>query len=142
MFEKVFIKPGISPSLIDGEYITDLGFLTWNGKHWASDNKNNNNIENPEWFLFELSYKFPNGYTSWHETHYEIVAEIERISNLDEPFGVVIERQEAQGHCGLYELAQELTDEFEMLFEGKEWDGEFFDEMEKFLKQKLYNENI
>jgi len=81
--------------------------------------------------------EFVNGFESWHETHFEVVQAItiEHIKN--EPKGLVKERHDAQGHGGLYELAVELTDEFEKLNEGREWDGEYFDEIEKFLKKKL-----
>ena len=48
------------------------------------------------------------------------------------------ERHSEQGHGGLYELAEELTDEFELLNKGRVWDGEFFDEIEEFLSEKLY----
>lgn len=79
----------------------------------------------------------PNGFDSWHETHFEVVAAITREHQKDQPAGVVKERHEAQGHGGLYELAKELTDEFELLNDGRLWDGEFFDEIEEFLNKKL-----
>jgi hypothetical protein len=55
---------------------------------------------------------FPNGFTSWNYTHYDIVSEITRINRLDEPFGLVEQRHSEQGSGSLYELAEELTDEF------------------------------
>lgn len=85
---------------------------------------------------------FTNGFASWQETHFEVVCEIRRIWG-DDNFeyknfgGVVLERYEAQGTGGLYELAQELTDEFELLNKDREWNGEFFCEIEGFLKEKL-----
>jgi hypothetical protein len=84
----------------------------------------------------ELVY-VPNGFESWHETHFEIVAAIAIEHQKSEPQGVVRERHDAQGHGGLYELAKELTDEFEQLNKGRTWDGEFFDEIEDFLNKKL-----
>lgn len=84
-----------------------------------------------------INIKFPNGFDSWHETHFEIVQAITQEISKDEPTGVVNERHEAQGHGGLYELAQELTDKFEQLNEGREWDGEFFDEIEIFINKEL-----
>ena len=82
--------------------------------------------------------EFFNGFESWHETHYEVVQAITMEQAKDEPQGLVKERHDAQGHGGLYELAVELTNEFEKLNEGREWDGEFFDEIDKFMNNKLF----
>jgi hypothetical protein len=82
--------------------------------------------------------KFPNGFESWQETHYEVVQVITMEHVKDDPQGVVRERHHAQGHGGLYELAKELTDEFEEINKGRNWDGEFFEEIDKFLKNKLF----
>ncbi len=81
--------------------------------------------------------EFRNGKHSWQETHFEVVSAISYISRMDKPYGIVGEMIEGQGTGGLYELADNLTDEFETLFEFKQWDGEFFDEIEKFLNDKL-----
>jgi len=81
--------------------------------------------------------KFPNGFSSWQETHYEVVQVITREHIKNNPQGIVKERHEAQGHGGLYELAEELTDEFEKLNKGRKWDGEFFEEVDEFLNAKL-----
>jgi hypothetical protein len=82
--------------------------------------------------------KMPNGFTSWHETHYEVVQAITLIVSQDRrTANVVSERHDTQGHGGLYELAQELTDEFEKQFAGHEWDGEFYDTIEEWLAEKL-----
>lgn len=81
--------------------------------------------------------KMPNGFTSWHETHFEVVQAMTLILFRDEPSSLVNERHDAQGHGGLYELAQELTNEFEREFAGHEWDGEFFDTIEDWLAEKL-----
>ena len=76
---------------------------------------------------------FPNGFISWYETFYEVVANItfwrEGVS-LPKRIKTV---QEEQGTGGLYELAKELTDKFELLHKDREWDGDFFDEIDKFL---------
>lgn len=37
----------------------------------------------------------------------------------------------------MYELAEELTDKFETLNQNREWDGEFFDEIEAFLIEEF-----
>jgi hypothetical protein len=80
---------------------------------------------------------FPNGFTSWQETHFEVVSEITKNLRVDKPTGLVFKTMMEKGTGGLYELAEELTDEFELLNEGREWDGEFFDEIEEFLTEKL-----
>lgn len=80
---------------------------------------------------------FPNGFTSWQETHFEVVSQISYISILDNPYGVVAQRLEESGTGGLYELAEELTDKFEKENEGRCWDGEFFDEIEEFLAKEI-----
>lgn len=81
--------------------------------------------------------EFVNGFDSWNETHFEVVQAITIEHIKDNPQGLVKERHEAQGHGGLYELAVELTNEFEELNKGREWDGEYFQEIEEFLKIKL-----
>jgi mevalonate pyrophosphate decarboxylase len=75
---------------------------------------------------------FPNGFTSWQETHFEIVS---YISRQDED-GVVGFTALMGGTGALYELAEDWTDEFERLNQDKGWDGEFFDEIELFCNQK------
>lgn len=86
--------------------------------------------------------KFPNGFESWMETHFEISGAInQRFANDEMPSAVVNERQEQQGHGGLYELSRELTDKFEKLHEGKEWgiddDTQYFDHIEAFIEEEL-----
>lgn len=88
--------------------------------------------------------KFPNGFSSWHETHFEISEAIGKaLNDMYSPdelqSKVVCDRVEEQGTGGIYDLAEDLTDEFELKFKGKEWDGEYFDEIEKFINEKLYN---
>jgi hypothetical protein len=81
---------------------------------------------------------FPNGFTSWQETHYEIVQAITLEHIQDKRTGLVAYRHEAQGIGGLYELAEELTDEFEALHEGEIWgeDG-YLETLENWLDEKL-----
>jgi hypothetical protein len=85
---------------------------------------------------------FPNGFGSWQETHYEVVAAIttELISydeHGDFNHELIRATLREKGHGGLYELASDLTDEFELLNKGREWDGEFFEEIERFLDGKF-----
>jgi len=90
-----------------------------------------------------MEKKFINSFTSWMETHHEIVAGITLIlENIDSSkwSSQFKARFDAQGTGGMYELAEELTDEFEKLFEGEEWgiEKEYFEEIEKFIGEKLY----
>ena len=81
--------------------------------------------------------RFPNGFTSWMETHYEVVAKIEERLAI-RATGVAHKRQHLQGIGGLYELSEELTDKFELEFEGEEWEGnDFFDTIGRFLDTHL-----
>jgi hypothetical protein len=82
--------------------------------------------------------KFPNGFTSWVETHHEVVEYLTNTLRLGYTCPIALARQQEQGTGGLYELGEELTDKFEALNKGREWDGEFFDELEDFLEQKLH----
>jgi hypothetical protein len=83
----------------------------------------------------------PNGIDSWIETHHEIVQEITLRIYSEEPDedSIVHQRYEEQGTGGMYELAIELTDAFELEYEGAEW-GEslnYYDTLENFLSGKL-----
>ncbi len=86
--------------------------------------------------------EFPNGFASWQETHYEVVAAITTELMADYEYNefhddlIRITLRE-KGHGGLYELANDLTDEFELLNKDREWDGEFFEEIERFLDEKF-----
>jgi hypothetical protein len=82
---------------------------------------------------------FPNGFTSWMETHYEVVQAITIEWTKDEPKGVVKECQETLGHGGLYELAEELTDEFELKYNTEYWSEGlgYFETLENFLSERL-----
>ena len=81
---------------------------------------------------------FPNGFTSWQETHFEIVQAITIEHIQDKRTGLVAYRHEAQGIGGLYELAEELTDEFEAIHEGETWeDIGCLETLENFIDEKL-----
>ena len=83
---------------------------------------------------------FPNGFDSWVETHYEVSAEINwqfMKSDEDSIARLVREAHDAGGHGFLYALAMELTDEFESINKGRQWDGEYFDELENYLRFTL-----
>lgn len=79
--------------------------------------------------------EFPNGFTSWVETHHEIVTYITR--KLQESAGgEILNVMNTRGTGGIYELAEDWTDEFEEVNEGVNWDGEFFDEIDYFCYTK------
>jgi hypothetical protein len=83
---------------------------------------------------------FPNGFSSWQETHFEIVQAITLEHAQDKRTGLVAYRHEAQGIGGLYELAEEMTDLFEAIHEGEEWsEAGYLETLEAFIDEKLYS---
>ena len=80
---------------------------------------------------------FPNGFTNWAETHHEIVSAVTEIMLTDRLPIVLEEIQLEQGTGGIYEFCIDLADEFEELNRGREWDGEFYEEIESFINQKI-----
>ena len=80
--------------------------------------------------------QFPNGFESWQETHSEVVQYLS--TSLDYSGSMANLTRENFGHGGLYEIAEQITDEFEKLYEGMDWDGDFFDTIEEFLNKKEY----
>lgn len=85
----------------------------------------------------QFNKKFPNGLTNWIETHHEVVAFIasQLMSRTGEDCEIM-KVEYTQGTGGIYDLAEEWTDEFEATHLDREWDGEFFDEIEKFCNSK------
>lgn len=73
--------------------------------------------------------KAPNGDTSYLETFYEIV-----VGFYSNPHSeVLIEIKNNQ----MWAFAMQLTDEFEEINKDRFWDGEFYDEIDEFLNEKL-----
>lgn len=63
--------------------------------------------------------QFPNDFTSWKETYFEVV---KHISHTEHHSGSAANiRSVEQGFGGLYELAEELADNFEKQYEGVNW---------------------
>ena len=89
--------------------------------------------------MYTTEKKFPNGFQSWQETYFEIVQAITIEWMKTEPQGKVKEIHDAKGHCGLYELAEKLTDTFEWINADTEWGVEldWFDEINSFIKLHL-----
>ncbi len=88
--------------------------------------------------------QMPNGFTAWHETHFEIVQgitfDIEKHNENPGYESTATQRHDVQGHGGLYELAREWTDEFEDKYKGKEWgmdELDYFETVEGFVVEKL-----
>ena len=68
------------------------------------------------------SSKFPNGFTSWMETHHEVVSTI-YYNLLDDRYtGLACEINDTQAQRGLYKLAETLTDKFENKYKGMDWE--------------------
>jgi len=86
---------------------------------------------------------FPNGFTNWMETHYEIVMAIEQQLNRKEEVGMAWDVQKEYGMGGRYELSEALTDKFELKYKDIIWGEEliYWDEMDKFIKKELYYES-
>ena len=82
--------------------------------------------------------EFINGFTSWQETHFEVVNFISLECQKSEMTGNILATQEYQGTGGLYELAENWTDEFESKYAGITWgeEMEYFETIEAFLLLK------
>lgn len=78
--------------------------------------------------------------TSYLETFYEVTSFIEaHLGNWegnDEVESTILERYKTGGHGSKYEIAEEWTNEFEELNKDREWDGEFFVDIEDFCRKK------
>lgn len=85
---------------------------------------------------------FPNGFDDWQETHFEIVQEITKQDFDNHDSEIVRNEYEKFGSGGMYSLAMELTDKFELKYKGKQWgvddDTQYFDALEEFFKEELY----
>ncbi len=75
-----------------------------------------------------------NGLPSYLETHFEIVDLI--CIDTDNEDSLAYHIAETQGRGGMYKLAEKLTDEFEEIYQGREWDGDFFDTISEFINNK------
>ena len=79
---------------------------------------------------------FENGFESWYETFYLLTKEIilRKLKGEDQ----LIEA--ALNYGGIMELCsivKKWTDEFEELNKGRNWDGEWMDEVNEFFRKKL-----
>lgn len=123
----------------NGSYVS--GTKIWNARwvgqkmfiHYNNEWVGTNSID----FDLMADSPFPNGFTSWRETYYDIVARITVILDKDLPSKSVHLIHETEGRGGLYEFAENLTDEFEEIHRGRQWDGEYVDTIEAFLDERL-----
>jgi hypothetical protein len=85
-----------------------------------------------------MEKQFPNGFYSWAETHHEIVSIVALA--MQDPMEMPMSLEEIQmeqGSIGITKLCIRLTDEFEELNRGREWDGEWIDEAYEFTRKNL-----
>lgn len=79
--------------------------------------------------------QFPDGFSSFIETHNEICAmwalAYERKNSKLEEY------MESNGTGGMYDCCEVWAFEFENLNKGRQWDGEFFEEIELFFENKV-----
>lgn len=86
--------------------------------------------------------QFPNGFESWHETHYEVCTFIGAYLHKwrgNRDGSALVNRYEAEGTGGMYDLAKEWTDEFEEAHSLEHWtvdNLDFFETIEEFLHNK------
>ena len=97
--------------------------------------------ETPIGLLNKKENQFPNGFASWMETHHEIVGAIaidQNNVNIHIPKSpIVADRYESEGTEGIYKLAEELTNKFELLHKG-EILADYFETIESFIQTELY----
>ena len=81
---------------------------------------------------------FINGFESWRETHFEVVDYISQSS--DTHGSMSNEAREYGGRIQQYELAEDLTNEFELLHQDDHAEGwitnDYWDEIDTFLAMK------
>ncbi len=85
------------------------------------------------------NHHFPNGFSSWQKTHFEVVEVLVYIRNLEEgktpkPFSELIDKSATEE---LYQLAIRLTDKYEEETQVKKRERTLFDEIEEFVWQEL-----
>ena len=82
--------------------------------------------------------QFPNGLESYLETYYEVVSNI--TGELSENCPKLGNVYESHGRKGLYDLAQDLTLRFEQQYAPTWFEiYDFYETIDKFLREELYN---
>jgi hypothetical protein len=86
-----------------------------------------------------MDMNFPNGHIEWAETHHVIVTELNSfLDGREYPLPHVLQKVlDEEGTGGVMQLGIDLTNKFEEQYKGVEWDGDWLDTIEKFLKTNL-----
>lgn len=71
------------------------------------------------------------------ETHFEVCNALTLYVAKLERDGKTLECIKSVGCTSLYDLSICWAVEFDKLHNGREWDGEFFDEIDRFMQRKL-----
>ena len=79
---------------------------------------------------------FHNGFISYKETLIELSMNAHQ-EMLQDRSALIDNNDNMGGRAGLYDLLHEWTMEFEQKNKGREWDGEFFEEVDAFFKEKV-----
>lgn len=78
---------------------------------------------------------FANGFSSWMETHFEVVDYLSQTADNEGSMSCVA--RENGGRTEQYTLAETLTDAFEEQHKGEEWtELDFFDTIDAFLAER------
>ncbi len=77
--------------------------------------------------------------TSYLETHFELSAMLYRDISKEVLPELLKQEHTNHGYCVFYTLAEKWADEFEELNKDRQWDGEFYEEIEEFYNKKLAN---
>lgn len=81
--------------------------------------------------------KFPSGFDSWRTTFFFISGLIFLFDMQDADSSVMKKVRDEGGRYALIDLAEQLADEFEAMHVGRQWDGEYEDELQIFANKKL-----
>lgn len=84
---------------------------------------------------------FPNGFDSWQKTHFEVVEVLVYMRDLEKDqqpktFSEALDRSATKE---LYQLAIDLTNQYEQQTKGKERKRTLFDEIEDFVWTEIKN---
>lgn len=136
--------------LVSDEYGTkpdpDKDVMEYLGEylHWVREENDNMCSVSVDVEIVELEdERFPNGFESWYETHHEVVEAMLQQADTDLKdchleYKSQLSKVFDEGGTGrMYEFAQEVTNEFEKLHKGREWDGEFMEEIVEFVHEKI-----
>ena len=70
----------------------------------------------------------------WSETHFEVVKVMTFMEDKSKRLQNI---RRDHGRCGLYEFAKDLTDQFFLQNRDRQWDGEFYDEINEFVSDRI-----